>query len=201
MRKLILLLACLWAVPASAVPILPDDYDTLVLGGLVLSTSDPFSTASPPPLIMGTLDSSVYFDGAFYTYVNVVTPTGDDNSHLNTAFAPGGFTGSMGWSFGDASSAGGTGTALDFLTANVNGRLHWLALDRTMGDHWDAAEPIAFFFRSTRPPTVGDYNLLNSEAGTAEGLAPVPEPGTLMLVSAGLIALGARHRRKKQALS
>ncbi len=43
---------------------------------------------------------------------------------------------------------------------------------------WDIEDPpIKFFFVSTRPPTIGDYNLINSEVGTGQSFAPTPEPG------------------------
>jgi hypothetical protein len=203
MRKLITVAAALVlsASSAFAIPIVPENYDTLALGAFVTSTTDPFNTASPPPIFMGTLDSSVYFDGALYTYVLQVKPTGDDNSHLNTAFVPKEFSGSMGWSFTDAVNAGGGGDALDFLTGEINGRLHWLGLNQGIGSNWDTGDSITFFFRSTAPPRLGDYNLLNGEAGTAQGLAPVPEPGTLGLMGVGLYGLYQARKRKKLALS
>ena len=201
MRKILLLSAFLFiAAPAAAIPIVPENYDTQVLGAQIATTSDLFTVAAPPPGSMGILDSSVWFDGATYTYVNTVNPFLSDNSHLNTAFPVRGFTGEMGWSFSDAASAGGDGDALDFLTAEVNGRLHWLALERGLGDNWDTGESITFFFRSTLPPTLGDYNFLNSEASTATGFAPVPEPGTLALLGTGLVGLWRARARKKTAL-
>ena len=203
MRKVLLfVIALAVAAPATAIPIVPDNLDAVVLGNQVASTADLFGTASPPPLAMGLLDSRVFFDGAVYTYINTVLPFVNDASHLNTAFTANGFTGAMGYSFLDSFAAGGPGGSLDFLTAEVNGRLHWLALDRGIGEDWDAGEAIRFYFRSTAPPRLGDYNLLNSEAGTAQGFAPVPEPGTLTLLGTGLYGLYlARKRRKGQMVS
>jgi hypothetical protein len=51
------------------------------------------------------------------------------------------------------------------------------------------------------PPGRGDYNLLNGEAGTgADALAPIPEPGTFMLLGSGIAALYAHVRRRKRQL-
>jgi PEP-CTERM motif len=187
------------AAPASAGPILPTNLDVIQfgIGTSVASNVDLFDVASPPPNTMGTLFSEVFFDGTTYTYLSLVTPSVLDASHLNTAFTIAGFTGEIGWSFGQAAAAGGTGTALDFLTGTFADRAHWLALDRGLGENWDAGEPIAFFFRSTKPPTIGDYNLLNGEAGTAEGFAPVPEPGTLALLGTGLYGLYRTRKRQR----
>jgi hypothetical protein len=190
------------AAPAAAGPILPTNLDVIQfgIGSSVASSGDLFDVASPPPGTMGSLFSEVFFDGATYTYLSIVTPSVLDASHLNTAFSIPGFTGEIGWSFGQAAAAGGTGTGLDFLTGTFGGdRAHWLALDRGLGENWDAGESIAFFFRSTKPPTIGDYNLLNGEAGTAEGFAPVPEPGTLMLTASGLYALYRRTKKRREA--
>lgn len=200
MRRLMLGLAFLAvAVPATADPILPTNYDTVLIGGLVASSSDPINTAAPPPVFMGVLESRVFFDGSVYTYVNTVTPTIDDVTHFNTAFTVAGFTGVAGYSFSDTFGVGATGTNVDFFTATVNDRIQWLGLDRGLADNWDAGESIRFFFRSTKPPTVGDYNLLNGEAGTGTGFEPVPEPGTIALLGSGLVGLYARHRRKQKS--
>jgi PEP-CTERM motif len=188
------------AAPASAGPILPTNLDVIQfgIGTQVATHADLFDVASPPPDTMGALFSSVFFDGTTYTYLSRVTPSVQDASHLNTAFAIPGFTGEIGWSFGQAALAGGTGTGLDFLTGTFADRAHWLALDRGLGENWDAGEAITFFFRSTKPPTIADYNLLNGEAGTAEGFAPVPEPGTLALLGTGLYGLYRTRKRQRQ---
>ena len=200
-----LLLVLTLAVPATAGPIVPTNLDAIQfgLGTLVATHSDAFDVASPPPNTMGALFSSVFFDGDTYTYLSRVVPSVNDVSHLNTAFTIAGFTGQIGWSFGQAALAGGDGNALDFLTGTFNDRGHWLALNRGLGENWDFGEPITFFFRSTKPPTLGDYNLLNGEAGTAEGFAPVPEPGTMMLTASGLYVLyrRAKKRRAEAALA
>jgi PEP-CTERM motif len=203
MRRVILFVITLAvATPAAAIPIVPQDFDAIQvdIGASIINGADLFNVAAPPPLTMGLLTSDVFFNGELYTYVSRVTPSVQDVSHLNTAFSVKGFTGSAGWSFGEAATAGGTGTGLDFFTATFGDRIHWLAVDRGLGENWDAGEPITFFFRSTAPPTIGDYNLLNGEAGTAEGFQPVPEPGTLMLVGTGLYGLYYQRKRRKEQL-
>jgi hypothetical protein len=199
----VLLLVMAMAIPAAAIPIVPTNLDAIQfsIGDVVASNVDLFDVAAPPPLTMGTLFSAVHFNGEVYTYLSRVTPSVNDASHLNTAFTIPGFTGEIGWSFGEAASAGGTGTGLDFLTGTFPDRAHWLALNRSLGEAWDANEPITFFFRSTKPPTIGDYNLLNGEAGTAQGFAPVPEPGTMMLTASGLYVLYRRVKKRRDDAS
>ena len=202
MWKWLVILLVVVATPALAAPIPAVDLNAVLLGNLIADTTVPIETAAPPPITMGSLDSEVYFNGTdTYTYVNTVTPTLDDVSHFNTAFEVRGFTGSAGWRFSDAAAAGGTGTPIDFLLATVGDRIHWLALDRSLGSEWDAGESITFFFRSTLPPRLGDYNLLNGEAGTGrDAFAPVPEPGSIMLLGSGLVGLYAHLRRRNRAL-
>ena len=203
MKQMLLwvLVLCMWAAPARAAIIAPIDLDTLVLGSEINSVTVPILTAAPAPLTMGVLGSEVFFNGAVFTYVNTVTPSVDDVSHFNTAFPIAGFTGTAGWSFSDALAAGGTGLQFDFLVVNDDetNRLHWLAINQTMGENWDAGEAMSFFFQSTLPPGRGDYNLLNAEAGTAvNALAPIPEPASLLLLGSGLAAAGALVRRRKR---
>jgi hypothetical protein len=198
-----LMMSLLVAQPASAVPVTPVDLDTFTLGppvGGVLS--EPFVVALPPPDTMGSLESQVFFDGTHYAYVQTVTPTTDNNLAYNTEFQVSGFTGVAGWSFSDASLAGGSGNSLDFEIQNVDGQLNWITLlGGQMGANWDASEAITFFFVSTHPPSIGDYNLLSTEAGSAHGLAPVPEPGSIALLGSGLVGLYTAIRRRRNRTS
>ena len=67
-----------------------------------------------------------------------------------------------GWSFSQAAAAGGSGTVIDFLYFDRPDKLgiadRLVRAPPSLG--WDAGEPITFFFVSTRPPSLGDYNLI-----------------------------------------
>jgi PEP-CTERM motif len=182
---------------ASATPIVGTDYDTWA-GGLLDDTlpASPIVAALPPPPTIGTIENELYFDGTQYTYVHTVNPSLDDNFLLNTQFIVSGFTGIAGWSFSDALAAGGAGDATDFSINQVAGQLNWLT---EFGDQagWDANEAITFFFVSTKPPGLGDYNLITTEAGSGTSFAPVPEPGSIALLGSGLVGLYAAVRRRR----
>lgn len=189
---------------ASADPVTPTDLDTFGLGAAFGSTvTAPFSVALAPPPTNGTLETSVFFDGTNYAYVHTVTPGLDDTFVFNTRFSVAGFTGVAGWSFSEAAGVGGSGTGSDFfLEETTSGRLNWVSLLGGSFGGWDTSEAITFFFVSTRPPTLDDYNLINSESGSAEtlapdALAPVPEPGTIALFGSGLMGLYAARRRRR----
>ena len=101
-----------------------------------------------------------------------------------------GFTGVMGWSFSDADAAGFffDGDAGDFLVGEsvFTGQLGWAPSPR-----WPPFAPISFFFVSTLPPRLDTeaYRLvffdMRPNDGRAQGLAPVPEPGSIALLDPG----------------
>jgi hypothetical protein len=207
LRKLTIVLSLAMSLlvtqQASAIPVNLDTYltpaDVIIAGPL----TDPFLVAKPNTPPMGEAVNTVYFDGSLYTYVHEVRPTLNDNFALNTQFDVAGYTGTGGWSFGDAAGAGGTGTLMDFLFFET-GPLSWVSFiglfdfPPTLG--WDASEPIKFFFVSTRPPTLGFYNLIGKESGTALSYAPaaVPEPGSIALLGSGLVGLYTALRRRRR---
>jgi hypothetical protein len=190
---------------AFAVAIVPTDFDTWVTGGSIQPfTSDLFTVASPPPPTMGTLGNNVYFDSSTgnYTYLETVTPSLANNQLFNTGFSAEGFTGTAGFSFTDATAAGGSGTD-SFLITEVLGQLSWYTNFPSLANPsgWDGLETIRFFFVSTNPPGIGDYNLSTTEVGTAQSYAPlaaIPEPGSLALLGSGLVGLVAAMRRRRR---
>jgi hypothetical protein len=195
---LVLVAALLAPRPASAVPV---DLDLwLPTAGALFAgpLDDDFTVALPPPGTMGTQTNNVYFNGTTgeYTYVHTVNPSLDNNQLLNTQFTVNGFTGVAGWSFSDSIAAGGSGAG-DFILTTFD-QLVWTSTIPP-GNGWDANEPISFFFVSTRPPSIGDYNLIGLESGTAQSFSPspVPEPGSIALLGSGLVGLYTAMRRRR----
>ena len=192
---------------ASAIPVDLDEYlqdagltDADIIAGPL---TDPFLVAKPNTDPMGVAVNTVYFDGSLYTYVHEVRPTLNDNFALNTQFDVAGYTGTGGWSFTDAEAAGGTGGLMDFLYFDT-APISWVSLigllDSPPDLGWDAGDPIRFFFVSTRPPTLGFYNLIGKESGTAISYAPaaIPEPGSIALLGSGLVGLYTALRRRRR---
>ena len=193
-------LFALSSVSALAAPILSTNYDTLVgIGGLFAGPiSDDFVTASPPPPTIGAAINTVYYDAQslLYTYVHEVTPTINNISEFNTGFAVAGFNGIAGYSFSQSAAAGGPGNGTGIsIELDPDRTLDW-SVDNA-NKYWDSGEKITFFFQSTIRPGLGDYNLVNSEVGTAVSYAPVPEPSTYLLFGSALALLA--WRRKKSA--
>jgi hypothetical protein len=195
--------------PAGAILITATDYDSAAfqasLGAQIPPTLvNSIITASPPPgepSNMGTLTSQVFRNGNIFSYVFNIAPAVQNISGVNTGFAALGFNGVAGYSFSNATAGG---TSFDILYNDTTDlRLAWLVPEDDDGNLilWGNTQPITFFFQSTLPPGGGAYNLINRVVGSGVGYAsapaPVPEPGTLMLVGFGLAGVGALGRRLK----
>jgi hypothetical protein len=182
----------------------------------LISDSDTFDVASPPPNDVGVITTAVYFDSSsnLYTYTSTVTPSVDDIELFSTAsgaafgFDGIGATTKVGWSFSDATAAGASSvlpaTQFEVEWNPSTFRLSWDTEFLAGGNSgWDANEAIVFFFQSTISPGFADYNLSSSDVGTAGTLgATAPEPGSMILLGSGLLGMASalRRRGKKRAV-
>jgi hypothetical protein len=172
----------------------------VTLGSQIDMLMGEFTAALPPPPSVGDVTTRVFYDGSEYVYTQTVFPTGDFNFAFNTEFPVSGFTGAAGWRYSDAAAAGAGGTGASFLIERTAGQLSWFAMPGSAFPNWSAFEPITFFFVSTLPPTIKNYSLFSlipGDVGTAQGLAPVPEPGSIALFGSGLVALYTAVRRRR----
>jgi len=201
---------------AFAVAIVPTDLATWITGPSFLPHIDDVFVTPPTPVSspMGALGNDVYFDSATgnYTYLETVTPSLANNQLFNTGFSAEGFTGTAGFSFADAAASGGagapclgggTGPGCAFEITNIAGQLSWYTNfpSRDNPSGWDGGETIRFFYVSTNPPEMGDYNLTTTKVGTGQSYAPmaaVPEPGSLALLGSGIVGLVAAMRRRRR---
>ena len=187
---------------ASTLVFPPKDYDLFTPSRSSLVTESGPSSFIPTlgggPV--GDLAVSVYFDNDIYTYELKVSDVGNP-SQLNTAFpVPGlidlGSGPIVGYSYTDAVSAGTPSelVTLAFLVLiEDNNRLRWDRLEGLWND------PIRFFFQSSSGPGVdGSFRLGGPVAVThnvapgnpaPENAAPVPLPGSILLLGAALLCL------------
>ena len=195
--------------PASAL-MLNQDLGGITVGvqasGGGLFTNEIVGGGSPPE-DHGSLTTQVFQNGGIYTYEATVTPKVTGISVFSTSFTGGiaGLTGRAGWSFANATSAGASdaGSAF-FMTLSPNGNLTWHVdpVQSDMGLWATAGVAITFFFQSMDGPQNGGvYSMTNAFTGSAIGYAsapaPVPEPGSLLLLAAGMLGVGLLTTRRR----
>ena len=109
-------------------------------------------------------------------------------------FAPSGFDGTAGYSFGDAEGPG--------LSFEIDEAADGTLTFASVGADWTAGQSVRFFFQTTQPPSGpgGAYILSGDGTGTAAGplpaeIAPIPVPaGGLLLLSAFGAMIAWRRR-------
>ena len=179
----------------AATPITPTNLDDINLG---VSVEDP-AGKNVIPSNVGTFDAEVFYSTS-YTYVFQMNPLVDDVREILSPLYLEGYNGVAGWSFSDASSAGGPsdGTAWA-LALTSNDSLRWdTPAQEDSSNFFDGSESIRFFYQSIWGPGTlyGNHNIATgTTAGFASGPMPaVPEPATLGLLLLGGLALLRRRK-------
>ena len=181
---------------ANAIVLTPFNTDDAIAGGVI---GDPIAgpLMSAFTNMIGVLTSTVFFHSpsGIYTYAFLVEPNIDNISEFNSVFPVNALVNDgteVGFSFSDALAAGGTGTAADFsINLDPDGTLDY----ETVGDFFGDTDSILFHFRSTAGPTDGQYNMINSHVGTADGFVPVPLPSVIWLFGSALMGLAVLRRQ------
>ena len=216
-RKLTLVIglamSLLGARDAWAVSITPTDLDTWTEDRFFLRSHTDQFRVTHPPFVIGELTTTVFFDGSGeYTYVLRAThsmPIGgfSDGPFFFTQFGNTtdpfarnqfGFTGVAGWSFSDAHGGdhdfliglddvftGQLGWSPHFffwVRANLSGQLLLCFHPASRDGHLRACAP---------------FTVTELTKAEQQGLAPVPDPGSIALLGSGLVDRDAAVRRRR----
>lgn len=160
--------------------------------------------------VAGDFVSTAYRNGSIYTYVLEVTPDFVNSVEFNLGRDPGspdkggGYNGIYGYDFEEAKIAlvqygtgynpGGTGDDIFQVTLDSDNTIDWNLTSTYLDDlyAWQAGSTITFFFEHTSAPVEGFYSVISgTNSAKAIGLtpAPVPVPGTLLLLASSMLGL------------
>ena len=182
---------------------------------LIQSASNSLLRISSEGGEVGVLNSQVYYNGDVYTYVLELTPSVDSVPEFNLGLLPdeplisSGYE-SYGYDFVQAANAvaqygSGThplsGDDIFFGDLDPDNTIDWLMNpDYSLNYYyWQSGMTITFFFEHKSKPVEGFYNFgAGSNSASAVGYvpAPVPIPGTFLLMGSSLLMAGIIKRKK-----
>ncbi len=204
---------------ANAATVTPTNLNGITLGGSVAgpltSVFKGYDASTATVVTFADMTGQVFDNSGIYTYRFTVTPadgTGGtfQEEHVkkfNTNFSVEGFTGVAGWDYTQPPSYGGPSGSGGFAVTQLsNGTRYWIAAPtgtNAQAEWWNAADPVTFFFQSTKAPAgPGSYGLADNINGSALNYSVVPTPASALLAvpALALLGLGYMIRRRNQQL-